>query len=259
MADIFGRVAHISNVESSLPSSKQDATLWETEEQALRFLLEDGKMNLCARILIEFKAAQIESRRDNRGPMIDYTRECDKFEKGLGVILRNAWQHIEVLQTTDIHAVLGHIAAVLTANLQQNTLIHDLLRNSDVYQRQEMLVFQYLHDMLKNVEEIKESRLMPIIRENRLFMKIVQNLNEFAADIIPKQKLLIATALALLVDTEDFIIHRDQYITCREDVEDLVRCKEQVLTTLMTDLEKKRVIRPLVDSIDKAKRQLRFK
>lgn len=102
-------------------------------------------------------------------------------------------------------------------------------------------------------------RLMPIIRENRLFIKIVQNLNEFAADMIPKQKLLIATALALLVDTEDFIIHRDQYITCREDVEDLVRCKEQVLTSLMTDLEKKRVIRPLVDSIDKAKRQLRFK
>ncbi len=94
---------------------------------------------------------------------IDYTRECDKFEKGLGVILRNAWQHIEVLQTTDIHAVLGHIAAVLTANLQQNTLIHDLLRNSDVYQRQEMLVFQYLHDMLKNVEEIKESRFVSSI------------------------------------------------------------------------------------------------
>lgn len=70
MAEIFGRVAHISTVESSLPSSKQDATLWETEEQALRFLLEDGKLNLCVRILIEFKVAQIESRRENRGPMV---------------------------------------------------------------------------------------------------------------------------------------------------------------------------------------------
>lgn len=89
---------------------------------------------------------------------IDYFRECDKFEKGLGVILRNAWQHIEVQQTTDVHAVVEHIAAVLSANLQQNNIVHDLMRTSDVYQRQEMLVFQYMHDLLKNVEEIRESR-----------------------------------------------------------------------------------------------------
>jgi hypothetical protein len=69
MAEIFGRVARISEVESALPSSK-NATLWETEEQALRFLLEDGKLNSCLRILVEFKAAQIESRTDNKGPMV---------------------------------------------------------------------------------------------------------------------------------------------------------------------------------------------
>eukprot|EP01033_Poteriospumella_lacustris_P009517 gene9517-6820_t len=241
MAEIFGRVAHISTVESSLPSSKQDATLWETEEQALRFLLEDGKLNLCVRILIEFKVAQIESRRDNRGPMIDYFRECDKFEKGLGVILRNAWQHVEVQQTTDVHAVVEHIGGVLAANLQQSALVHDLLRNNDIYQRQEMLVFQYLHDLLKNVEEIRESRLMPIVRENRIFMKTIRNLTEFGTEIIPKHKLLVATALAYLVDTEDFLTHRDQYIIGREDIEDLVRCKEQVLQGLMTDLEKKKL------------------
>jgi hypothetical protein len=70
MAETFGRIAHISNVESALPSSKKDGTLWETEEQALRFLLEDGKLNLCLRALIEFKSRQIESRQDGRGPMV---------------------------------------------------------------------------------------------------------------------------------------------------------------------------------------------
>lgn len=73
MAEIFGRVAHISDVESQLPASKKgDATLWETEEQALRFLLEDGKLNLCLRILIEFKTRQSESRRNRRGPMVRF-------------------------------------------------------------------------------------------------------------------------------------------------------------------------------------------
>lgn len=109
---------------------------------------------------------------------IDYFRECDKFEKGLGVILRNAWQHVEVQQTTDVHAVVEHIGAVLAANLQQSALVHDLLRNNDIYQRQEMLVFQYLHDLLKNVEEIRESRyadhcsrcvLVPPLTDCRLY------------------------------------------------------------------------------------------
>jgi hypothetical protein len=90
-------------------------------------------------------------------------------------------------------------------------------------------------------------------------MKTIRNLTEFGTEIIPKHKLLVATALAYLVDTEDFLTHRDQYIIGREDIEDLVRCKEQVLQGLMTDLEKKKVIRPLIDAIDKAKRQMRFK
>ncbi len=72
MADIFGRVANITDVESKLPSAKENATLWETEEQALRFVLEDGKLNLCLRILIEFKAKQIETRKHGRGPIVSY-------------------------------------------------------------------------------------------------------------------------------------------------------------------------------------------
>jgi hypothetical protein len=70
MADIFGRVANISDVESKLPSTKDNATLWETEEQALRFVLEDGKLNLCLRLLIEFKSRQIETRKSGRGPIV---------------------------------------------------------------------------------------------------------------------------------------------------------------------------------------------
>jgi len=70
MAEIFGRIANITDVESKLPSGKKDATLWETEEQALRFIIEDGKLNLCLRLLIEFKSRQIEARRSGRGPMV---------------------------------------------------------------------------------------------------------------------------------------------------------------------------------------------
>jgi hypothetical protein len=61
MSEIFSRLANISNLETSLAPAKQDSTLWETEEQAIRFLIEDGKLNLCLRSLIAFKKYQLET------------------------------------------------------------------------------------------------------------------------------------------------------------------------------------------------------
>jgi hypothetical protein len=76
MTEVFGRMATISDMESKLSAGKDDAaTLWETEEQALRFLLEDGKLNLCLRSLVEFKQAQITARKIGKGPMVRFTQQ----------------------------------------------------------------------------------------------------------------------------------------------------------------------------------------
>ena len=85
MADICGRIATVSDKESSLASSKDDGTLWETEEQALRFMLEDGKLNVCLRSMIQYKEfhSKIDSESDTN-PLIEYRIQCDQFEQGLG-------------------------------------------------------------------------------------------------------------------------------------------------------------------------------
>lgn len=36
----------------------------------------------------------------------------DSFEKGMGIVLRNAWTHIEALQTTDIPLLVEYITGV---------------------------------------------------------------------------------------------------------------------------------------------------
>jgi hypothetical protein len=179
MAEVFGRMATISDMESKLSAGKNDsATLWETEEQALRFLLEDGKLMLCMRSLVEFKQAQTEARKRGKGPMvsedyhllcapvasngailqIDFVAECDKFEKGLGSIFRNAWQHVEVLQTTDLTQLVNHIADTLQASLELPEIMDTLSTAGDLHQRQEVLVFYYLLGVMKHIEEIGESR-----------------------------------------------------------------------------------------------------
>lgn len=36
----------------------------------------------------------------------------DAFEKGMGIVLRNAWNHTEALQTTDIPLLVQYISEV---------------------------------------------------------------------------------------------------------------------------------------------------
>lgn len=169
--------------------------------------------------------------------------------------MRNAWQHVEVLQTTDLPALIHYIADVLEANLAHVPTVENLFKDADVYQRQEVLVFHYLYHLVRQVEEIRESRLMPYLRERKIFTTAVRVLSIFGAKMVKSHRLIAVESLAFIVDTEDFATNPRQYIAA-EDLELLLEFKETVLLELMQDTEKRKVIRPLVDAIDKAKRQL---
>ena len=59
MSETFNRLASVSDMELSIAPAKENSTLWETEEQAIRYLIEDGKLNLCLRIMIDYKSYQL--------------------------------------------------------------------------------------------------------------------------------------------------------------------------------------------------------
>ena len=42
-------------MEHRLPSNQEDQTLWEGDQLTIRFLLEEGKLNLCVRLMHEYK------------------------------------------------------------------------------------------------------------------------------------------------------------------------------------------------------------
>ena len=159
MADTFGRIANVSDMESKLAGAKDDKTLWETEEQALRFLLEDGKLNLCMRNMIEYKHHQRLSRAEGyHGGILETSVQCDKFEKGLGVVLRNAWNHVEAIQTTDLYALMIHVAEVLQSSLNHADIMEGYCNKEDLHQRQEVLIYWYLNCILIHVDNIHEDR-----------------------------------------------------------------------------------------------------
>ena len=52
MAKSLRRIGDITRMEVEIEKESKDATLWVCDEVALRFLLEDGKLNLCLRNLV---------------------------------------------------------------------------------------------------------------------------------------------------------------------------------------------------------------
>ena len=63
-----------------------------------------------------------------------------------------------MLQTTDIHQLVTHIADTLQASLDLPEIVEALGQAGDLHQRQEVLVYYYLLGLMKHIEEIGESR-----------------------------------------------------------------------------------------------------
>ena len=66
--------------------------------------------------------------------------------------------HVEALQTTDIDALVVHIADVLETSMQLIGLTEIHASARDLYQRQETMVFYYFASLMQQIENIDESR-----------------------------------------------------------------------------------------------------
>ena len=260
MAEICGRIASVSDRESLLSSSKDDGTLWETEEQALRFILEDGKLNVCLRSMIEFKECHCNIDNENSiNPLIEYKSQCDQFEQGLGSVLKNAWNHIEAIQTTDVTSLIDYIANVLIAPSKNQLLLKIITSNDDLYKRQEVLVFYYLCSILKGADDLGENRIMPSIRQRKVFMLAVKMIDLIHTKVLPVHVLKMIESLSLLVETEDYSTYRDQYITSQDELEILINLQTTCIAEYNKDMSNRKITRPFMEAIDKAKRSLKFK
>ena len=115
MAGALFRIGNITKMEVSLPKESKEATLWDCDELALRFLLEDGKLNLVLRNLIAYKTLERDMLVQGKSPKDEFKTAARQFECGSGVTLKHAWLHIEALQTTDLPMMVEFIASVLHA------------------------------------------------------------------------------------------------------------------------------------------------
>uniref|UniRef100_K3X8B5 Uncharacterized protein n=1 Tax=Globisporangium ultimum (strain ATCC 200006 / CBS 805.95 / DAOM BR144) TaxID=431595 RepID=K3X8B5_GLOUD len=249
MAEQIGRIGDITEMERSLPK-QQDATLWECEEIALRYLLEDGKLNLCLRNLVDYN--EYLKRMLERGPVKESTMETmHKFERGMGLTLKNAWLHAEAVQTTDIPLLIEYIHNIFSYCIENP----DYLAGKKLDNCQEVTVIHFLLGLCKQLDAIDESRIMPLIVEKRIFSLLAIHLSANFHLLSSTDVAVGVETLALLCSTEDFQSHPDHYVDSFETEAALLALKDEYLDDAIEDLDMRKRLRPLLDVVRKLRPQ----
>jgi hypothetical protein len=84
--------------------------------------------------------------------------EGDRFEKGLGIVLKNAWLHVEAIQTTDLTALINYIADILSFSVNSNLLLDYVENQNYLKWKQEFVCFSYLKSILVQIDVISADR-----------------------------------------------------------------------------------------------------
>ena len=89
------------------------------------------------------------------------------------MVLKNAWNHVEALQTSDLLGLINHICDVWDTALRHPATLEHSILNGDLHQRQEILCFYYLRGVMRHIEEISEGRLVTVVEVdvNRNYFK----------------------------------------------------------------------------------------
>jgi len=256
MIDSLAHVANIAAMEHRLPQA-EEGTLWEGDQLTIRFLLEEGKLNLCLRLMAGWKQYSstqpvttpewLEARaRDLQGEIAgaDVLRtRLLTFEQSLGTLLRCALEHVEAVQTTDLSELFEHCTQVLVnaGNPDAAILSYD--------RTQESLVPIYMNSVMKRADALGEERIMQLIKDHALVAKLVHHLHTHHAKLKPEERLGGTQALAYIFDSEEFPMSRNEYLP-QEAKTELLDFKKLFLDAVIEGApETRKTLRPLLDVI----------
>lgn len=160
--------AHGRNTDS-------EGTLWDQEshENAIRILVEEAKVNLCLRMMNDYKKWQYNTT-ERKATIADAMRsfdyseaqleqKCRQFEEALGHLLWRAFVHVETLQLMDIPLLIEHVALVLG-----HCDMHRQEKLECTEKEQELIVMCYFASLMKHAEKLNNSELLAKSREFQL-------------------------------------------------------------------------------------------
>lgn len=265
LVQLEGRMPNNAKVgECQGRNADSDGTLWDQEahENAIRILVEEAKVNLCLRMMNDYKAWQynLELRQNTflgAVQALDYNesqleQKCNQFEESLGLLLWRAFMHVETLQLMDIPLLIEHISLVLRAALPQTPGAEVQPRSA---KSQETIVLYYFSSLMKHAEKLNNGELLMKSKEHRLVNLAVElvlgRVHEYPAEV----NTAAAEGFAALADNEDFrTCWEDFFINPSDGMPDLafkatfLELEAKLVTPIVeADPSRKRDLRPLLD------------
>jgi hypothetical protein len=238
---ISSEAINSQSTASARASSVAVTTLWDRDELAVRFLLEEGKLNLYLRLLSEYQEFVQRPRLDDiiRGATIVDPKEqgaamsesairssLNDFEFYMGLLLSCALRAPEAVQTIDISLLVVHVATVF----KHGACFPALLAAPDISRKQLSVCFLYLRELFKYTDGHSGDRIMQLIQQHEVGNSMINVLN--GAVSWPKNILVVAcSCLSALMSTEQYCTHPERYIS--SDCEKIIlRLRSSVISII---------------------------
>lgn len=270
VADIIQSIATVALMEERSPvtptgskadpfspeSQAKEKSLWDREDLCVRYIIEEGKLNMLLRLLYDFKMlkTQIELGQisiteyvlglETDRPTLEH--RMGVFEQALGHVLKCCFQSVESLQTCDIPLLITHISEVLST-VQDRTALprHD----REVHSMQEALVMHYLVAIMRKIDQLQEDTVMQLLEQKNIVPGLIKMLDRYSAEFRPEDVMLAFEFLSRLMETEAFLTYKDNFLRDDEHKQMLVRLYETHVQPLLRDYSVKKELRALSDQI----------
>eukprot|EP01012_Entosiphon_sulcatum_P041682 TRINITY_DN55568_c0_g1_i1.p2 TRINITY_DN55568_c0_g1~~TRINITY_DN55568_c0_g1_i1.p2 ORF type:complete len:313 (-),score=70.02 TRINITY_DN55568_c0_g1_i1:1264-2151(-) len=243
MTDTLQHLASVATIEEK-DATKRDGSIWERDELCVRYIIEEGKINLLLRSLTEFKAFQYAGENEGFFQEEETKVRARIFEHSLGLLLKCAFGAVEALQTLDITHLIEHIAAVIRRAIAQGEAA-----TPPEVASQEALVISYLELLLRHVDQLNEETVMGQLEKNGVVGLVLRHHELFGSKLEKELQESYALFLAGLMETETYQTHRAKYICDKDDKRRLALLEPLVKSMLSVDSDRRRALRALNDNI----------
>lgn len=242
MSETLQHLASVAMMEEKDSAKKGGGSIWERDELCVRYIIEEGKINMLLRAMNEYKKFQYG--RIAEGAKDEETKISMKvFEQSLGIILRCSFSAVEALQTLDMNILIEHVATVLKFAQENMDSIDDA-------SSQEVVVTNYLELLFKQIESLNnEDTVMKNIESNEVVPLVLKHFEKFGAK--SGKDILDSTIyfLAYLMETESYQTHKGKYIVDKEDKARLVLLEARTKDLMANDQNNRKALRCLSDNI----------
>ncbi|KAF0975632.1 hypothetical protein FDP41_005626 [Naegleria fowleri] len=245
-------------------SFNSENTLWDRDEYCVRFIVEEGKINLLLRLLDEFKDEDLKIRLGLKSLSTDILpntglstemelqEKMKNFEQSLCMLLKYCFHSVEALQTIDVYQYLDFI----NKNMREDLFLDSKqkLKGEEVYCTAEFIIFDFLRALFVHIDRLDDTKICSLTIDRQILPKAVRFLFKTCSQLLENERVMCFEALSAMMNAETYQTSRSKFFGDDTEAKKmLVQLYDNFIKQLLTSYERKKSLRSLVDQVNRFK------